>query len=83
MAKKTNTKVTEEPVIAPVVEETPAIEAPVVKKTVEVLGLLGDKKVTGSKKTLVNGKEVNLLACEDGTTYILSDEDVKKQLKSV
>lgn len=48
-----------------------------------VLGKLGLVNVRRITKIVINGKELNEVYCEDGTTYLLNDADMDRQFKKV
>lgn len=88
VSKKTKEEVKEE-----VLEETPEETPDDSPETKEVLaglpkneeksnlGSLGGYAVLSIKETEVNGKKFNAVSLSDGTSMLLSDEDLTKQLK--
>jgi hypothetical protein len=62
--------------------EEPKKEEVFVEKT-PVLGKLGLVNVRLITKKVIQGREVNEVYCEDGTTYLLNDADMAKQFKAI
>lgn len=81
-AKKEEVLVTEAPEIT--VPEV-KVEEPTKEKFIEkmpILGKLGLVNVRRITKVVINGKELNEVYCEDGTTYLLNDADMAQQFKT-
>lgn len=85
-AKKVAAKEVEETIAPETTVPEAKVKEPKKEKFVEkmpILGKLGLVNVRKITKVVINGRELNEVYCEDGTTYLLSEADMDKQFKKV
>jgi len=68
----------------PAPESTPELEKedPKPEKVKENLGTLNGKKITKNEEKIVNSKVYRSITILDGSSYLLTDNDVEKQVQA-